>query len=416
MILFYRQHKSVERVAADLGLSEEVVKQRLSRGRKLLHEQVIAFVEGTLAQTTPGVMFTTTVLGALPLLASTGMVSAAAGTGGAAAKGGMTVLGAKGLTAFNIVIGPLLGIAATWVGVRASFNSVRTPRERAYMIRYYRILLSGVLVSTVVSGVLAGMAKAGDHVSSAFVAGLVGSTVLYTLFVMVMAFRLQRDLRLIRAEERRLHPEAFVGNQAELCGSFVEYRSKFVLLGLPLVHVRLGLPVGEKIKPAVGWIAIGDYAVGILVAVGGISLGGVSVGGIAGGLIAIGGVSVGGFAIGGLALGGLALGGVAIGWVAEGFTAYGGIAAQGWYASAREFALGRHATASHVNDAMARAWFAAHSWFDLRAVGGKALLSLVWAPTVLLLVRYRRVWLPSRRSQKNENNRDAGDYKQDRSF
>ena len=86
LILFYREHKSVERVAADLELSEDAVKQRLSRGRKLLHEQVIAFVEGTLAQTTPGVMFTTAVLGSLPLLASAGMTSAAAGTGGAMAR------------------------------------------------------------------------------------------------------------------------------------------------------------------------------------------------------------------------------------------------------------------------------------------------------------------------------------------
>lgn len=397
LILFYRQHKSIERVAADLELSEDVVKQRLSRGRKLLHEQVIAFVEGTLAQTAPGALFTTSVLGSLPLLASTGMASAAAGTGGAMAKGGMAVLGAKGLTVFNVVIGPVLGVAASWVGVRASFKAVRTPRERAYVKRYYKILLIAALLSTVISGTLAGFAKAGDHVSSAFVAGLVGSTVFYTLFVLVMAFRFKRDLRIIRAEERELHPEAFVGDLPEPCGPFVEYRSKFVLLGLPLLHVRLGIPAGEKMKPAVGWIAVGDYAVGVLVAVGGISLGGVSIGGIAGGLLAIGGVSLGGLSIGGLAIGGLALGGVAIGWVAEGFTACAWTAAQGWYAVAREFALGRHAAALHANDFVAEAWFASHGWFDLRTVLGKLFLSLVWLPTALVLVRYCRVGRSKRR-------------------
>ena len=38
LILFYREHESVQRVAQVLELSEEAVRQRLSRGRKLLHE------------------------------------------------------------------------------------------------------------------------------------------------------------------------------------------------------------------------------------------------------------------------------------------------------------------------------------------------------------------------------------------
>src|SRR5580692_9525899 len=46
LVLFYREHKSVENVAAALDLSKDTVKQRLSRGRKLLHEEVLAFVEG----------------------------------------------------------------------------------------------------------------------------------------------------------------------------------------------------------------------------------------------------------------------------------------------------------------------------------------------------------------------------------
>ena len=36
LILFYRENQSIERVAAALELSEDAVKQRLSRGRKLL--------------------------------------------------------------------------------------------------------------------------------------------------------------------------------------------------------------------------------------------------------------------------------------------------------------------------------------------------------------------------------------------
>src|SRR5437016_5531188 len=58
LVLYYREHQSVENVAAALDLSEDAVKQRLSRGRKLLHEQVLAFVEGALERTSPGKAFT----------------------------------------------------------------------------------------------------------------------------------------------------------------------------------------------------------------------------------------------------------------------------------------------------------------------------------------------------------------------
>ena len=71
LVLFYREHQSIEAVAQDLELSEDAVKQRLSRGRKLLHEQVLAFVEGALERTNPDRAFTAGVLAALPVLATT---------------------------------------------------------------------------------------------------------------------------------------------------------------------------------------------------------------------------------------------------------------------------------------------------------------------------------------------------------
>jgi RNA polymerase sigma factor (sigma-70 family) len=40
LVLFYREHQSIEAFAQNLELSEGAVKQRLSRGRKLLHEEI----------------------------------------------------------------------------------------------------------------------------------------------------------------------------------------------------------------------------------------------------------------------------------------------------------------------------------------------------------------------------------------
>ncbi len=85
LVLFYREQQSIAAVAQDLGLSEDAVKQRLSRGRKLLQAQFLAFVAGALNQTKPGKTFTLGVIAALPLLATT---AKAATVGTALAKHG----------------------------------------------------------------------------------------------------------------------------------------------------------------------------------------------------------------------------------------------------------------------------------------------------------------------------------------
>ncbi len=41
LVLYYREQRSVEHVANELDLSEDAVKQRLSRGRKLLQEKMM---------------------------------------------------------------------------------------------------------------------------------------------------------------------------------------------------------------------------------------------------------------------------------------------------------------------------------------------------------------------------------------
>ncbi len=114
LVLFYREHQSVETVAMNLDLTEDAVKQRLSRGRKLLAEEVMAFISGALARTNPGQAFTLGVLAALPItLASS---AKAATLVAAAAKGGATVAG----TGFiSVVLGVLSGLGA---GISVRFS------------------------------------------------------------------------------------------------------------------------------------------------------------------------------------------------------------------------------------------------------------------------------------------------------
>ncbi len=89
LVLFYRQDKSIKELAEQLDLSENAVRQRLSRGRKLLREQVAAMVESTIANTGPGKNFTAGVVGAIGALAVTSAraISAAAASGTAPSAG-----------------------------------------------------------------------------------------------------------------------------------------------------------------------------------------------------------------------------------------------------------------------------------------------------------------------------------------
>ena len=104
LILFYREHQSTARVAAALDLSEEAVKQRLSRGRRLLHEQVIAFVEGALRQSAPAQAFTLGVMSVLPQLT---LVTGSATIGVSVAKGAAAGKAATSAGLLLSIFGPL---------------------------------------------------------------------------------------------------------------------------------------------------------------------------------------------------------------------------------------------------------------------------------------------------------------------
>jgi zinc protease len=120
----------------------------------------------------------------------------------------------------------------------------------------------------------------------------------------------------------------------------MEYRSSASFLGLPLVHVATGTLVEGRYRRGVAtaWFAVGDIAIGVFVAFGGVALGGISVGGAAMGLLPIGGLALGLLAVGGFAVGIVAVGGAAVAW----YAAIGGLAV------ARDYAIGGVASAEKL--------------------------------------------------------------------
>jgi RNA polymerase sigma factor (sigma-70 family) len=373
LILFYREHQSIERVAETMDLSEEAARQRLSRGRKLLRDEVLAFVEGALARTNPGQAFT---LGVLAVLPTTLASSAKAAAVVAAAKGGAAATGTSlGSVALGILCGPALGFLSGFFGWREGLQNTRTPRERTLTKRFGIIMLVGGLLFFMACWLLAScFAPRFWQLHPALVLALAwGLMLAWVIFAFGFSWRHIRTMSQLREEEKQSHPELF-RTRPPLAAW--EYRSRATLFGLPLVHCRsfgkMRKP-GEKVQPAIGWIACGERAYGILYASGGIAVGCISTGALSIGLLSFGGLSIGLLAFGGLAIGALGLGGGAVGLVAAGGIALGWHAALGGLVAAHELACGGAALGNHVNEAVAREFFLRHHWLDFTQAGPRNL-------------------------------------------
>jgi zinc protease len=392
LILFYREDRSVAEVAGALAVSEDAVKQRLSRGRGMLQERVAELVEGGLRRSRPNRRFTVTVMAGLAAHAAGAKLAHAGAAAGAGAGAWKLAAGAgAGATGMlGSILGTLGGLFGGWFGSWVSAQSAPTRREREAIARAgWRMLLVSIIFVAALFGLIEAFAGRASYLI-AWATWLVG----FWAYIAVECLCTVRAIKRIRSE----HDPADLPNEtalragwnsmAERIGERI-YRSQATLFGLPLIDINTSAPMPPQgRKPPVwsdldserrvarGWIAIGDDARGVLLAIGStacglIALGGraigvVSCGGLAVGLVAFGGVALGVLGIGGLGAGVYALGGGAVGWRAAGGLAIGwDIAcgggafarhmAVGGGAIARDYAIGGDARAQHSNDDEARA-------------------------------------------------------------
>jgi RNA polymerase sigma factor (sigma-70 family) len=132
MVLFYRQEESIASVAEILGLSEEAVRQRLSRGRSMLNERVAKVVEIGLRRSGPTKAFGLAVLAALPA------ASVKAGTVGAAtaaAKGSGAFAGTGLLSLIGSIAASAASVLGGLIGLWGRVQNARSVRERAFARR-----------------------------------------------------------------------------------------------------------------------------------------------------------------------------------------------------------------------------------------------------------------------------------------
>jgi len=231
LVLYYREHQSVENVAAALDLSQDTVKQRLSRGRKLLHQQVLAFVEGALERTSPGKAFTIGVLAALPAFT---LSAKAAAVGVTAAKGGATAKAAAASGLFSAILAPALGFLGNYIGYRTGIDGAQSEHEREHIRRFYHKLSAGILGFLAAYCLLMIGAKQFIRDRHLVYSGwIIGLVLPFTFMIFASGIFWLRGPRKFLAE---LRAKGVTVNPARPAW---EYRSKFVLLGLPFIHVRV---------------------------------------------------------------------------------------------------------------------------------------------------------------------------------
>lgn len=347
LILFYRESQSVEYVASELELSEATVKQRLSRGRKMLQEAMVNFVEDSLEKSKPGVVFTTGVLAAITSLAPP--TKAAAFSAGAI-KTGVHFKWASLLA----ILASFSGVVSFFFGLKASLAQSRTARERRKTIKtaalFFFYALSYVVGMFGLRQFALGDSEHGMYYALASQALVLAFVSIYIVLLIGMLVSLPK----VRAQERKSHPEAFTAEIDQIGSTQRDYKSQLCLFGAPLVHFKLST-AEEGDKPAFGWIAGGDRAYGLLFAWGGFAVAPISVGIVSVGLISIGAVGLGLFAMGTVAIGVIGFGASAIA-----YKAYGSLSGLGWesafsngFSIAREAALGPLSFAHQVNSEQA---------------------------------------------------------------
>ncbi|BFT32346.1 sigma-70 family RNA polymerase sigma factor [Alteromonas sp. D210916BOD_24] len=377
LILFYREQQSIERVAAELDLSPDTAKQRLSRGRKLLKAAMSTFVEESLTRSKPGVAFTAAVLTAISSVAPP---AKAAAYGAGVAKAGSFFTYSALLT----LLATFSGLISTFLGLQAGLAQTRTANERKLVIKVVSVFIAWALFYVIGLIGLRQFAVASENYTLIYT---LLSQLLVAAFVLVyirLVSQMVKAMKTLRVQERLFNPQAFKDDAARPDAKQREYISTWRLFGVPLFHFQFGMP--EKAdKAAYGWIAGGSYAYGLLFAWGGFAVAPISVG-----IVSIGVVTVGAVGFGLLSLGTVAIGLIGFGASAVAYKAYASLSSLGWesafsqgFSIAKNAAIGPVAYAQHVNNETAAtivqlSFFDAHYKWLLATIAVLVIVPAAW--------------------------------------
>ncbi len=382
LILFYREQESVASVASALGISEESVRQRLSRGRKMLRDRISSKITFTLQKTAPSSAFTLSVMGALPPV-GVGLGVAASATTAKAASAGSAGVAKSGSALFGA------GVAGTFVSGAIGFFGLYVLRRYLKAIKmpekvrkqWIQLFLAELAMSIVFMLFVVGFA-----LTDGYPFGAIAISPAFLLTASIVVY-MTATVGLVAYAYKQLNPADL--NQQLSQYTFNRYKSKLSLAGIPLISIALGPDAArsEYEGRARGWIAIGDNAYG-LCAIGGKAVGLLAIGGMCLGLVSIGGISVGVISLSAVAFGLIAIGGLAVGWdIALGGTAVSQNVSLGGLSVSSNQAAGGLPIAPSIQN-----WetlSSQHSWLDSLIQMGPSLawLSVLFVPVMIYALR-----------------------------
>lgn len=131
VILFYREASSIRHVSELLGITEDAVRQRLTRARSAIREEVLRRFSSAVVRTAPGAAFVGAVLTALTTAAPA--ASAATTLTAASTMSGLPKLL---LLLKGSALGALGGLAGITIAVRRAEKAAMDDEERAGIRRY----------------------------------------------------------------------------------------------------------------------------------------------------------------------------------------------------------------------------------------------------------------------------------------
>jgi RNA polymerase sigma factor (sigma-70 family) len=124
LVLYYMEGESIASIAAGLGIREDLVKQRLSRGRRALRQSVATRVESALTRARVRPAFR---IGVVAALSAAGTRKAAAGS---AAGKAIAIMTTKQITVAVVAVLAVVG-CAIWRGTRAHPDQITSPNANA---------------------------------------------------------------------------------------------------------------------------------------------------------------------------------------------------------------------------------------------------------------------------------------------
>ena len=148
LVLFYRQEQSTAQVALAMETTEAAVRQRLTRGRQMLRDEVAALLERNIAGTSPSPQFTMQVVAALPALAAQSAGIAAT------AKGSAAVKSAGLLTVIMTAAAPILALTNMVFGTWKDVHDARSPRHRRLVKQTWALIWTDLITWVVCANLL----------------------------------------------------------------------------------------------------------------------------------------------------------------------------------------------------------------------------------------------------------------------